>query len=78
VEWWRTCCEPGSIDDSREAGAARILVAISGESKPRALYRFDVVVPGGYWGNATGYPVRQWTVVNVYPAGAAPLVWTWR
>ena len=77
VEWWRTCCEPGVIDDPDEAGGARVRVAVGGEDRPEAVYMFDLIVPGGYWGDAAGNPVRRWVIMDVYPEGAAPLVWTW-
>jgi len=77
VEWWRTCCEPGILDDPGQAGAARFRVALRSDDT-KAVYRFDVLVPGGYWGDAAGNPVRTWALVDVYPEGAAPLVWTWR
>lgn len=77
VEWWRTCCEPGVIDDPREAGGAHVRVAIGGPDQPEAVYIFDVLVPGGYWGSAMGNPVRHWTIVDVYPEVEAPLTWPW-
>jgi hypothetical protein len=77
VEWWRTCCEPGIIDDPGQAGAARFRVALRSGDTER-VYLFDVLVPGGYWGDAAGNPVRTWVLADVYPEGAAPLVWTWR
>jgi hypothetical protein len=78
VEWWRTCCEPGVLEDSSGAGGARILVALSSAGRPEAIYAFDLLVPGGYWGEAAGSPVRQWAIVDVYPEEAAPLAWSWR
>ncbi len=78
VEWWRTCCEPGVVDDPARAGGARLRVAIRGERRPEATYVFDVLVPGGYWAEAAGSPVREWAIVDVYPEGQSPLVWTWR
>jgi hypothetical protein len=78
VEWWRTCCEPGVIDDPGEAGAARVLVAIHGETRPEVVYVFDLWVPGGYAGEAAGHPLRQWAIADVYPQGTTPLAWTWR
>jgi hypothetical protein len=78
VEWWTTCCEPGVADDPANAGFAHVRVAISGEGKPEAVYLFDVLVLGGYWGDAAGNPVRHWTIVDVYSEGESPLVWVWR
>jgi hypothetical protein len=78
AEWWRTCCEPGVIDDPDRAGGARIRVAISSKGQPERIYVFDLLVPGGYWGAAAGNPVRQWAIRDVYPEGAAPLAWTRR
>ena len=78
VEWWRTCCEPAIIDDPNQAGAARFRVAIGSASKPADVYLFDLLVPGGYWGDAAGNPLRTWVLADVYPQGEAPLAWTWR
>jgi hypothetical protein len=78
VVWWRTCCEPGVISDPNEAGGARVRVAVRGESQPERIYVFGLLVPGGYWGAAAGYPLREWTIVDIYPEDAAPLAWTWR
>lgn len=78
VEWWRACCEPGVIDDPVNAGAARVQVAISGENSAEVVYVFDVLVPGGYWGEAVGNPVRRWEIADVYRKGETPLVWIWQ
>jgi len=75
VIWWRTCCEPAVIDDPAQAGGARIRVAIGGGHGPEAIYIFDVLVPGGYWGDAAGNPLRDWEIVDVYPEGMQPLAW---
>jgi hypothetical protein len=77
VEWWRTCCEPGVIDDAGEAGGARVRVLLYGGNLPARVYIFDLLVPGGYWGEAMGNPLRTWAIYDVYPEGQAPLVWTW-
>jgi hypothetical protein len=71
VEWWRTCCEPGVIENPDEAGGARVRIKL----QDGAIYVFDVLVPGGYWGSAMGNPVRTWTIVDVYPESLAPLAW---
>jgi hypothetical protein len=76
--WWRTCCEPAVIDDADQAGGAQVRVAVRGANRPETVYIFDLLVPGGYWGDAAGNPVRQWTIADVYPEGAAPLAWPWR
>jgi hypothetical protein len=78
LEWWSTCCEPGVIDDPDQAGGVRARVAVSSEHKPVMVYRFDLLVPGGYWGDAAGNPVRRWILVDVYPDKEAPLTWPWR
>jgi hypothetical protein len=78
VEWWRTCCEPAVTDEAEQAGGARVRVAISVQDRPERVYVFDLQVPGGYWGAAEGYPVREWVILDVYPEHAAPLAWTWR
>jgi hypothetical protein len=32
-------------------------------------------VPGGYWGDAAGNPLRDWAIVDIYPEGLQPLAW---
>ena len=74
--WWRTCCEPAVIDDPAAAGGVRARVAIRNEQL-ETIYRFDLLVPGGYWGAAAGYPIREWAIVDIYPESAGPLAWMW-
>ena len=73
--WWRTCCESAVIDDPAQAGGARIRVAIGSGDGPETTYTFDLLVPGGYWGDAAGNPLRDWAIVDVYPDGMQPLAW---
>ena len=77
IEWWRSCCEPGVIENSREAGFARIHVTLSREEDSRGwFYFFDVVTRGGaYWGGAMDYPPREWAIVDVYPMSEKPIFW---
>jgi hypothetical protein len=77
VEWWRSCCEPGVIEDSREAGFARVYVSLTKPEDARLwTYVLDVVTRGGaYWGGAMGYPPREWMLVDVYRMGEQPLYW---
>lgn len=77
VEWWRICCEPGVIGEPEEAGGARVRVSVSAQGHPATVYRFDLQVPGGYWGAAEGYRVREWVILDVYPESEAPLTWPW-
>jgi hypothetical protein len=77
VEWWRTCCEPGVIDEPEQAGGARVRVEVSAQGHPAAVYFFGLQVPGGYWGAAEGNRVREWVILDVYPENAAPLAWPW-
>jgi hypothetical protein len=77
TEWYRTCCEPAVIQNPDAAGGASVRVAISSPGTPEAVYIFDLWVPGGYWGEAMGSPVRHWTIVDVYPEAEAPLVLIW-
>ena len=77
VEWWRTCCEPAVIDDPGQAGGARVRVRLWSRVLPSKVYVFDLLVPGGYWGEAMGNPRRTWAIFDIYPEGQAPLVWTW-
>ncbi len=73
IEWWRTCCEPGPIDDPANAGLARAVVRLDSE-KGSDRYVFDVVArTTTYWGDAGGGQPHEWTLRDVYPSGAAPL-----
>jgi hypothetical protein len=76
IEWWRTCCEPGVINDSRGAGGARVHVQfLDGDGVPHG-YIFDIFHrEGPYWGAAMGYPVRRWALYDVYPYDEEPLYW---
>lgn len=73
--WWRTCCEPAVIDDPAQAGGARVRVAIGTGRGPEIAYTFDLLVPGGYWGDAAGNPLRDWAIVDVYSDDMQPLAW---
>jgi hypothetical protein len=79
VEWWRTCCEPGVIENPRAAGFARVHVTLSRPEDARLwVYVFDVATRGGaYWGEAMGYPPREWMILDVYPMREQPLYWTY-
>jgi hypothetical protein len=78
VEWWRTCCEPGVIDDPRSAGFARLRVAISRGLGEKIIYVFDVLISGGaYWGEMMGCPIRHWEIIDAYPEAEEPLYWKW-
>jgi hypothetical protein len=68
VEWWRTCCEPGVIEDPREAGFARLRVAVGD-----AVYIFDILAPYYWWEDR--YLAWGWRIVDVYHEGEAHLAW---
>lgn len=70
IEWWRTCCEPGIIDDPSNAGRARIFVhADDREGRDHELV-FEVFVKDGtWWGDAGGQTRRDWTLRDVYRKG---------
>jgi hypothetical protein len=75
LTWWRTCCEPAVIDDAAQAGGVRARVAIRDRYGAEEIYTFDLLVPGGYWGDAAGNPLREWVIVDLYPEGMQPLAW---
>ena len=78
TEWWRTCCEPGVICDSRNAGGARVSVQFLNQQGLPVIYIFDVFHRyGSYWGAAAGYPTRHWALRDVYAQGQEPLFWRW-
>ena len=67
IEWWRTCCEPGIINDPRNAGRARIFVSTSDRAGAKHELIFEVLTrDGAYWGDAAGNPRRDWTLREVY------------
>jgi hypothetical protein len=70
TEWWTTCCDPHPIDGPRNAGLARMTVAIDGAG----TYVFDVLAHDTvYWGDAEGNPPHHWTLRDVYPSAESPL-----
>jgi len=74
IEWWRTCCEPGIINDPRNAGRARIFVSTSDRAGAKHEFIFEVLTKdGAYWGDAAGYPRHDWTLREVYPRGEQSL-----
>jgi len=76
TQWWRTCCEPGVICDSRNAGGARVSVQFLDQQGLPVTYIFDVFHrDGSYWGAAMGYPRRHWVLRDVYPREQEPLFW---
>ena len=76
TQWWRTCCEPGVICDSLNAGGARIPVQFMDQQGLPVTYVFDVFHRDGpYWGAAMGYPPRHWVLRDVYLRDEEPLFW---
>jgi hypothetical protein len=74
IEWWRTCCEPGIINDPRNAGRARIFVSTSDRAGAKHELVFEVLTrDGAYQGAAAGYPRHDWTLREVYPRGEQSL-----
>ena len=76
IQWWGTCCEPGVLEESRDAGGARIRVQLLDKQGLPLIYVFDIFVRNlPYWGAAEGYPLRHWVIRDVYPEGQEPLYW---
>lgn len=70
IEWWRTCCEPGIIDDPRNAGRARVFVSTDDRGGAKHELVFEVLTKGGaYWGDAAGNPRHDWTLREIYRRG---------
>lgn len=77
IELWRTCCMPGIINDYKEAGGARIKVKLISENKTELYYTFDIFTrETTYFGDAAGYPVRNWVIRDIYADGDSPIFWT--
>jgi hypothetical protein len=67
IEWWRTCCEPGPIDGSGNAGLARVHVSATDPSGGSYDLVFEVFVKTLNWsGDAGGGTVRDWTLYEVH------------
>lgn len=67
IEWWRTCCEPGPIDDPANAGLARVHVSATDPSGASWELVFEVFVKKLTWsGDAGGETVRDWTLYEVH------------
>lgn len=77
VEWWSTCCEPHVINDPKNAGFARLRVAVGGFAGKNVIYVFDVLNGCPYWGEMLGCPIRHWRILDAYPEGEEPLYWKW-
>ena len=76
TEWWKTCCMPGVVCDSRSAGGARISVQFIDQEGQPFLYKFDVFArKQPYFGAAVGYPPRDWVIRDVYPSDQNPIFW---
>lgn len=65
IEWWSTCCVPRVIDDSREAGLAKVFVELTDSNNIKSDYIFVLSVPGGYEGDLVGHSVRNWEINSV-------------
>jgi hypothetical protein len=67
IEWWRTCCEPGRIDDPHNAGLARVHVTTSDAAGTEHRLIFEVWAKDlVYWGDAAGSPRHEWTLYEVH------------
>ena len=76
VEWWTTCCEPSVTCSAQNAGGARIQVQFLDKNGNPLRYVFDIFTrEQPYWGDAAGYPPRDWVIRDVYPYEEKPLFW---
>lgn len=76
VEWWTTCCGQSVINDSRDAGGARINVQFIDNNGNPISYIFDVFTrEQPYVGSAGGYPPREWVIKDVYLYDQEPMYW---
>ena len=70
VDWWRTCCEPGLINDERNAGLARMHVVAADQAGNEQRLVFEVWVKKlTWWGDAAGETVKDWTLYEVHREG---------
>jgi hypothetical protein len=67
TEWWRTCCEPGQIQDPGNAGLARVHVVATDSAGREHPLVFQVFVKEIVWhGDAAGESVKDWKLYEVY------------
>lgn len=67
IEWWRTCCEPGRIDDPANAGLARMHVTATDGAGQEHKLVFQVFVEKiAWWGDAGGERVKEWRLYEVH------------
>jgi hypothetical protein len=67
IEWWRTCCEPGRIQDPTNAGLARMHVSATDPAGTEYPLVFEVFVKNiTWWGDAGGETVRDWKLYEVH------------
>ncbi|HEY6959209.1 MAG TPA: hypothetical protein VI814_10320 [Candidatus Limnocylindria bacterium] len=67
LAWWRTCCEPGEIQDQANAGLARVHVTTHGADGTPYYLVFEIAVRDVvYWGDAMGSPPREWRLYEVH------------
>jgi len=67
IEWWRTCCEPGRIQDSGNAGLARMHVSATDAAGHEHQLVFEVFVKNINWlGDAGGEHVKEWKLYEVH------------
>jgi hypothetical protein len=78
VEWWRTGDQSAAIDEPDDAGGARVRAVIGSRDRSERVYWFDLLVSAGHREAALADPPgEQWTIVDVYLEGTAPLAWAW-
>lgn len=67
IEWWRTCCEPGRIEDPSNAGLARMHVRATDAAGQEHQLVFEVFVKQiAWWGDAGGEKTRDWSLYEVH------------
>jgi hypothetical protein len=67
TDWWRTCCEPGRIDDPGNAGLARLHVSAIDAGGTEHKLVFEVFVKSiTWWGDAAGETVKEWKLYEVH------------
>ena len=67
IDWWRTCCEPGRIQDPANAGLARMHVTATDPAGAEYALVFEVFVKNiTWWGDAGGETVKEWKLYEVH------------
>jgi len=72
IDYWTTCCDPHRINESRNAGLARVHVAATDAAGIDHELVFEVWARKvTWWGDAAGETRHDWTLYEVHREGVS-------